>query len=230
MPLMIIDMPRVDALGAEFLRWEVATATAGRLLEINPFDEPNVQQAKDATRALLDGYTTRGQLPRRAPDATVDGIEVTFTEATRQRLGSGGPEDFLTQLRAGDYFALLAYLPPDDPTLDPVLRNLRNNVAVERQCATMLGYGPRYLHSTGQLHKGGPNTGVFIILTAPSAGDIPVPDAPYSFGVLELAQALGDFQSLDRASRRAAHVHLPDRDPGSIARLGGLLRISHQRY
>lgn len=228
-PLITIDMPRVDALGAEFFRWEVATATAGRLLDINPFDEPNVQQAKDATRALLDAYTTRGQLPRRAPDATVDGIEVTFSEVARKRLPSTAPEGFLDQLGAGDYFALLAYLPPDDPALDPVLRSIRNGVAVERRCATMFGYGPRYLHSTGQLHKGGPNTGVFLIVTAPSPADIPVPDAPYTFSVLELAQALGDFQSLDRANRRAAHVHLPDRNPASVARLAGLLRISQQQ-
>ena len=230
MPLMIIDMPHVDSLGSEFFRWEVATATAGRLLEINPFDEPNVQQAKDATRALLDAYTTRGQLPRRVPDATTDGIEVTFTEATRQRLASTGPDRFLEQIGAGDYFALLAYLPPDEPTLDPVLRSIRNSVAAERRCATMFGYGPRYLHSTGQLHKGGPNTGVFIVVTAPAPADITVPDAPYTFGVLELAQALGDFQSLDRANRRAAHVHLPDRDPASLARVARLLRISHQQY
>jgi len=227
-PLMIIDMPRVDALGAEFFRWEVATATAGRLLDINPFDEPNVQQAKDATRALLDAYTTRGQLPRRAPDTTVDGLEVTFSETTRQRLASAGAERFLEQLGADDYFALLAYLPPDDPTLDPVLRNIRDDVAVERRCATTFSYGPRYLHSTGQLHKGGPNSGVFLIVTAPATGDIPVPDAPYTFGVLEMAQALGDFQSLDRANRRAAHVHLPDRDQASLARLAGLLGISHR--
>jgi hypothetical protein len=94
----------------------------------------------------------------------------------------------------------------------------------------MLGYGPRYLHSTGQLHKGGANTGVFVIVTAPSDGDVPVPDAPYSFGVLEMAQALGDFQSLDRAERRAAHVHLPDRRPGTFARLARLLGISVASY
>jgi hypothetical protein len=90
----------------------------------------------------------------------------------------------------------------------------------------MLGYGPRYLHSTGQLHKGGANNGVFLIVTAQPENDLPVPDAPYSFGVLEMAQALGDFQSLDRANRRAAHVHLPDRSPDSLARLANLLGIS----
>jgi transaldolase/glucose-6-phosphate isomerase len=227
-PLMIIDMPRVESLGAEFFRWEVATATAGRVLEINPFDEPNVQQAKDATRALLDAYTNRGQLPRSAPDAISDGIEVTYSATTRAQLASNRFEHFLDQLRQGDYFAMLAYLPPDEPPLHAALRHIRDGVALKRRCATMLGYGPRYLHSTGQLHKGGPNTGVFVVLTASAAGDIPVPDAPYSFGVLEMAQALGDFQSLDRANRRAAHVHLPDRDPDSLVRLARLLGISHQ--
>ena len=228
-PVMTIDIPRVESLGAEFFRWEVATATAGRVLEINPFDEPNVQQAKDATRALLDAYTTHGQLPRSEPDATSEGIEVTYSAATRAQLGSDGFERFLDQLRAGDYFALLAYLPPDDPALRPALRDIRDGVAVSRGAATMLGYGPRYLHSTGQLHKGGPNNGVFLIVTAPADTDIPVPDAPYSFGVLEMAQALGDFQSLDRASRRAAHVHLPDRNPESLLRLARLLKISLQQ-
>jgi transaldolase/glucose-6-phosphate isomerase len=228
-PIMTIEMPRVESLGAEFFRWEVAAATAGRVLGINPFDEPNVQQAKDATWALLHAYTARDQLPRSEPDATSDGIEVTYSTATRAQLTSGGFEQFLDQLGPGDYFALLAYVPPDDPSLGPALRNLRDGVAVTRGCATMLGYGPRYLHSTGQLHKGGANNGVFIIVTAPAEGDIPVPDAPYSFGVLEMAQALGDFQSLDRANRRAALVHLPDRRPDTLMRLTRLLRVSFQQ-
>ena len=225
-PLMIVNMPRIDSLGAEFLRWEVATATAGRLLEINPFDEPNVQQAKDATRALLDAYTSRGQLPRRTPDFTADGIELTFSTATRDRLASKGAVDFLRQLRPGDYFALLAYLPPDDAELGPELHALRNAVALDRRCATMFGYGPRYLHSTGQLHKGGANNGVFLVVTAPADSDVPVPDAPYTFGVLEMAQALGDFQSLDRANRRAVHAHLHIRNLKSLRQLAKLLGIS----
>jgi glucose-6-phosphate isomerase len=228
-PLITIDMPRVESLGAEFFRWEVATATAGRVLGINPFDEPNVQQAKDATRALLDAYTTHGQFPRIAPDTISEGLEVTFSAATRAQLKSNGFERFLDQLRAGDYFALLAYVPPDDRALGPALRDLRDGVAVNRGCATMLGYGPRYLHSTGQLHKGGANNGVFLVITAPAEVDVPVPDAPYSFGVLEMAQAVGDFQSLDRANRRAAHVHLPNRNPHSLLRLARLLGISLQQ-
>jgi hypothetical protein len=224
-PTMTIDMPSLDALGAEFFRWEIATATAGRILEINPFDEPNVQQAKDATNALLDAYTTRGELPVPAPDIRADGVEITFSAAARAG-ASTSLDRFLGQLKPRDYFALLAYLPPDDDRFAARLTEIRNAVALNHHCATMLGYGPRYLHSTGQLHKGGANNGVFLIVTAQAENDVPVPDAPYSFAVLEMAQALGDFQSLDRANRRAAHVHLPDRSPNSMARLANLLRIS----
>jgi len=137
-----------------------------------------------------------------------------------------GLEGILEQLQPRDYFALLVYLPPDDDRFAATLVRIRNAVALNRGCATMLGYGPRYLHSTGQLHKGGANNGVFLIVTAQAENDVPVPDAPYSFGILEMAQAVGDFQSLDRANRRAAHVHLPDRSPDSMSRLANLLGIS----
>jgi glucose-6-phosphate isomerase len=225
-PMIAIDMSAMDALGAEFFRWEIATATAGRILEINPFDEPNVQQAKDATHALLDAYATRGQLSVPAPDVRADGVEITFSAAARKAGAPKGLETLVDQLKPRDYFALLAYLPPDDERFASLLIRIRNTVALNHHCATMLGYGPRYLHSTGQLHKGGANNGVFLIVTAQADNDLPVPEAPYSFGVLEMAQALGDFQSLDRANRRAAHVHLPDRSPDSMARLANLLGIS----
>ena len=222
-PLMTINMPDVQALGAEFFRWEIATATAGRILEINPFDEPNVQQAKDATQALLQAYTTRGELPIKEADSTRDGIRFALSRAARKRLGANGVDRFFTLLAPRDYFALLAYLPPDNPVFDPLLREFRNRVAAETRCATMFSYGPRYLHSTGQLHKGGPNNGVFLIITAPAEGDIPIPGAPYSFGVLEMAQALGDFQSLDDALRRVLHAHLPDRHPNTLRKLADLI-------
>lgn len=222
-PLMTIDMPDIQALGAEFFRWEIATATAGRILEINPFDEPNVRQAKEATHVLLQAYTTRGELPIKEPDSTRDGIRFTLSRAAHERLGANGVDRFLSVLAPRDYFALLAYVPPDDPVFGPVLRELRNRVAIDKRCATMFSYGPRYLHSTGQLHKGGPNTGVFVIVTAPAEADLPVPGAPYSFGVLELAQALGDFQSLDAAGRRVMHAHLPDRNVNTVKKLADLI-------
>ena len=113
----------------------------------------------------------------------------------------------------GDYFCLLAYLPADDEDFAAALQTLRDGVAVKSGCATMFGYGPRYLHSTGQLHKGGANNGVFILITAEATEDLQVPGEPFTFGVLELAQGVGDFQSLDRTDRRALHLHLPTRDP-----------------
>jgi hypothetical protein len=207
------------SLGGEFFRWEVATAAAGFLLDINPFDEPNVQQAKDATRVLLDAYTAQRRLPTPEPHASAGGVRLTLSDAAQAALGTASPLSFLQTLGRGDYFSLLAYLPSEHQDYAPVLRAACTAVGVKHGCASMLGYGPRYLHSTGQLHKGGPNTGVFVIVTAPAAEDLPIPDEPYSFGILELAQALGDFTSLDRLGRRALHVALPGRDPALLESL-----------
>ena len=211
-PLCEIEVPDQLAIGAEFLRWEIATAAAGVLMGINPFDEPNVKQAKEATRVLLDGFSTTGQLQFREPHATIDGVTLTVSAAAKRELGSAGAERFLTLLGSGDYLGLLAYLPPDRDPFDAVLREMQGTVMGTRGCATMFGYGPRYLHSTGQLHKGGANNGVFVIVTAAPDQDLAIPGEPFSFGVLEMAQALGDFESLDRERRRALHVHLPRRD------------------
>lgn len=218
-PVMTLHMPNVHALGAEFFRWEVATAAAGLLLEINPFDEPNVAQAKAATRTLLDTYTSARRLPLPEPDAIIDGVRLTLSDSARAGLTSDGPLRVLTLLQPGDYFGLLAYLPSDDPALHSILHSFRSAVAASTGCATMLGYGPRYLHSTGQLHKGGPNTGVFVIVTADPAQDLAIPGELFSFGVLERAQAAGDFNSLARAGRRVLLIHAPDRSPERLQRL-----------
>ncbi|HEY3042430.1 MAG TPA: hypothetical protein VGJ39_00290 [Vicinamibacterales bacterium] len=214
-PVGEIDLPEPSALGAEFVRWEVATAIAGALLRINPFDEPNVQQAKDATRVLLDSYIATGSLPVPAPDRAVgveipggNAITLTLSAAARMALAGRPPEAFLTLLHPGDYFGLLAYLGPD-PELAARLHALRVAVRDRTRVATMFGYGPRYLHSTGQLHKGGPNTGVFLLITATPREDIAIPGKAFSFGTLEFAQAVGDFASLETTGRRALHVHLP---------------------
>jgi transaldolase / glucose-6-phosphate isomerase len=215
-PVVEIELPELSALGAEFVRWEIATAVAGAMLDVNPFDEPNVQQAKDATRTLLDQQKGTGQLPIGPPDGTLsDGVTLALTEASREALGSSGPESILTLLARDDYFALLAYLGPD-PELAAELQELRNAVSRRTRAATMFGYGPRYLHSTGQLHKGGPNSGVFVLLTAAPDEDLPIPGESFTFATLELAQALGDFASLDTTGRRALHVHLPRPDRGLV--------------
>jgi hypothetical protein len=211
-PLADIELPELSALGAEFVRWEIATAVAGAILDVNPFDEPNVQQAKDATRRLLDQQKATGKLPIGNPEGTLSGgVTLALTEASRQGLGTSSPESILTLLARDDYFALLAYVGPD-PELAADLQDLRNAVRGRTRAATMFGYGPRYLHSTGQLHKGGPNSGVFVLLTATPDEDLQIPEEPFTFGTLELAQALGDFASLDTTGRRALHIHLPRPD------------------
>ena len=221
-PVVEIDFPDPLALGAEFMRWEIATAIAGSLLEINPFDQPNVQQAKDATKVLLAEYKTKGQLPIAGPDATVGAITLTLTAVARTALPAGGAAAALTLLHPGDYFALLAYLGPD-PALAAALQGWRRSVRDRLRVATMFGYGPRYLHSTGQLHKGGPNSGVFVLISATPAEDLAIPGEPFSFGTLERAQAIGDFASLDAAGRRGVHAHLPSQDPALIRALADAL-------
>jgi transaldolase/glucose-6-phosphate isomerase len=211
-PTASIAWNELPALGAEFVRWEVATAVAGALLQINPFDEPNVKQAKDATTTLLSTYRTKGALPQKPPDMTLDGdVTLTASRAARQRLHGRGVDGLLTLLGPGDYFGVLAYVGPDEGVAH-ALSTFRNAVRDRTRAATMSGVGPRYLHSTGQLHKGGPNTGVFVLFTAAPRVDLEIPGYPFTFGTLELAQALGDFASLDEAGRRALHVHLPAAD------------------
>jgi hypothetical protein len=152
----------------------------------------------------------------------LDGIALTRTSAAR-KAGSAAPaEALLTLLRPGDYFALLAYLGPD-AALAAELQSLRLAVRDRARVATMFGYGPRYLHSTGQLHKGGPNSGVFLLISADPREDLPLPGEPFSFGTLELAQAAGDFNSLESAGRRAVHAHLTSPDPALVATLANAL-------
>ena len=215
-PVVDIHMPDALSLGAEFFRWEIATAAAGWLLDINPFDEPNVKQAKDATDVLLRTYVAERSLPMPAAHALASGIRMTLTSAARTRLGGEPATRFLDLAQPGDYVALLAYLPPEDDDRSAMLGDARRRLGLATRCATMFGFGPRYLHSTGQLHKGGGNNGLFVILTAPSSDDLPIPGAPYSFGVLEEAQALGDFLSLDHTGRRALLLQLPGRDLATL--------------
>lgn len=216
-PIFDITMPEPTALGAEFVRWEIATAVAGALMHINPFDEPNVSQAKEATRVLLTRFKQDGQLTLPPADRADDDIRFAVTEAARLALGDRDPRAILTLLQPNDYMALLAYLGPD-PALAAALHALRMAVRDRTRHATMFGYGPRYLHSTGQLHKGGPNTGVFVLVSSLPHVDFPIPGEAFSFGTLELAQAVGDFQSLDATGRRALHIHLPDPSPALLER------------
>ncbi|MGQ0678405.1 MAG: bifunctional transaldolase/phosoglucose isomerase [Actinomycetota bacterium] len=181
-PVIEIDCDESIALGGEFFRWEFATAVAGHILRIQPFDQPDVQSAKDATKKIL-------------------------SEKARST-GFDNPAALLELLREGDYVAFLAYL-PRTAELESTLQGLRLKIRDGRRVATTVGLGPRYLHSTGQLHKGGPNTGVFFEIVEPEwAADLAIPDATYSFGQLIDAQALGDYSSLEQAGRRVARVTL----------------------
>ena len=204
------------AIGGEFYRWEVATAVAGALLGINPFDEPNVRESKALTKEMLDGG-----FPDESPVAEEDGIRL-YADGTLA--GGGSVRDWLAahlRRRAkGDYFGLLAYLHRTDAA-HRELQAIRLAVRNRRRPATTLGYGPRYLHSTGQFHKGGPNTGLFLMVTADDAAEIPIPGEPFGFSRLKQAQAVGDFHALARRGRRIVRVHLSGDVGEALRRLRG---------
>ncbi len=191
-PAVTIELGDAYDLGAEFLRWEIATAAAGAILGVNPFDEPNVRESKDNTTAVLREYLRAGRLPEPAPAGGEDGAAV----AAHFRAGS-----------PGDYAAIMAYI-QRCPEHDALLTRLRAAVRDTTRLATTAGYGPRYLHSTGQLHKGGPDTGVFLQLTADDTHDLPIPGEPYGFSTLKRAQAIGDLRALESRGRRIMRVHL----------------------
>jgi glucose-6-phosphate isomerase len=209
-PIVYRSLNDVYDLGAEFFLWEMATAFAGWRLGINPFDQPNVQESKDATKALLDKYSHEGKLPQQTPLAS-DGQLSIYSGGEPNAQTSISVSEALSRhcgkIKAGDYVALLAYV-EETPEIENALQAIRQSLRDATGCATTIGYGPRFLHSTGQLHKGGPDSGVFIQLTAPDKIDLNVPDAPYTFGILKQAQALGDFQSLIAHGRRAIQVDL----------------------
>jgi transaldolase/glucose-6-phosphate isomerase len=206
-PVVTIRLDGRLALAQEFFRWEIATAIAGAILKINPFDQPNVQESKENTKRLLQEVREKGYLPEDKADL-IDPPLSLYGQKASQTI-SAGLSHFLGQARPGDYVALLAYL-PENATTAPALENVRLRLRDTLRLATTLGYGPRYLHSTGQFHKGGPNTGLFILLTAAERDDLPVPGQPYTFGVFQQAQALGDLESLQQHGRQVVRLHLGD--------------------
>ncbi len=222
-PVVKIGLEDPYDLGAEFVRWEVATATAGAILGVNPFDEPNVTESKHNTRELLERWGDEGSLGEQAPVAEEGELAAW---AARVSSADASPSALLEALwdglSAGDYFALLAYVQQTDARQQR-LQRLRLLARERGRVATTLGYGPRYLHSTGQLHKGGPDTGAYLVLTADSAEDAAIPEAPYGFATLLRAQALGDFRALAEHGRRVLRIHIGgDFDAGLIALLNTL--------
>ena len=203
-PVVAIQLADAYDLAQEFFRWEVATAAAGAVLGINPFDQPNVQESKDNTNRLLKEFTETGKLPDEA-GMLIDG-PLSFYLPEGGTTGAQALARFLGQARPGDYVALLAYL-TEEPAVQDILEKMRRLLRDRLRLATTVGYGPRYLHSTGQLHKGGPNTGIFLELTGEDREELPIPGKGYSFKVLKRAQALGDLESLRRHGRRVGRVH-----------------------
>jgi transaldolase/glucose-6-phosphate isomerase len=232
--VVTLALPGRYELGAEFFRWEVATAVAGAILGINPFDQPDVEASKLETKALTAAYEKEGRLPVEAPFFEGEGVKLfadpenaeALQRAAAAASGTSLPslvKAHLARLSAGDYFALLAYVPMT-AAHEVTLQSARHRVRNARQVATCLGFGPRFLHSTGQAYKGGPNSGVVLQVTCDDAADLPVPGQRYTFGVVKAAQARGDFEVLAARKRRALRVHLGPDVAAGLKKLDDLVR------
>ena len=220
-PVVVRTLNNKYELGEEFFIWEFATAVAGFILGINPFDQPNVQESKDNTKALLEEYERSGGLTEQELLAEEGGLRIYSDAAMKTLLArpvlEGESEPglasvislHLANVRPGDYVALTAYV-EETPEHDRLLQDIRASIRDNLRVATTVGYGPRFLHSTGQFHKGGPPTGVFIQITADDPEDLPIPGRPYGFSVLKRAQAIGDFKSLASRNLRAIRFHAGD--------------------
>jgi transaldolase/glucose-6-phosphate isomerase len=215
-PVVRIEVDDIYDIGQEFFRWEIATAVAGSIIGINTFNQPDVEASKIATKKLTGEYEKKGSLPAETPIFEGEGVKLFTDPKNAATLKSSTPKSptlkdyfraHLDRLHAGDYFALLGYIPMTTGH-EEALQQVRTAVRDARKVATCLGFGPRFLHSTGQAYKGGPNSGVFLQITCDDAADLPVPGQKYTFGVVKAAQARGDFQVLVERERRALRVHL----------------------
>ena len=209
----VVEIVLNDALdlGREFFTWEFATAVAGAVIGINPFDQPDVEASKIVTKKITSEYESTGKLPPETPILTSDGVAVYADAANAGRLGSphdlaGALKGLLDQVKPGDYFALLGYIPMTD-THAALMTEIRLAVRAKKHVATCGEFGPRFLHSTGQAYKGGPNSGVFLQLTCDEPADLQVPGKKYTFGVVKAAQARGDLAVLDERGRRSLRLH-----------------------
>jgi transaldolase/glucose-6-phosphate isomerase len=196
------------SIGQEFFRWEFATAVAGAVMGINPFDQPDVEAAKIATRKLTEEFERSGHLPAESPILSSDGISIFSGENSSHATSlEASLLEHVDRVDRNDYFAILAYLEMS-PENQILLQKMRQSVLRRTGAATTVGFGPRFLHSTGQAHKGGANNGVFLMLTADDAEDIAVPGRRYSFAIVKDAQARGDFEVLTKRGRRVMRLHL----------------------
>jgi transaldolase / glucose-6-phosphate isomerase len=234
-PVIRLKLDDLYDLGQAFFQWEIATAVAGSVLGINAFDQPDVEASKIVTRDLTNEFEKTGSLPAEEPMLNQDGIKVFTDKANAEALQKNGAQSLGDMMRAhldriteGDYFAVLAYIPMF-PEHEAKLQEVRRQVIEAKKVATVLGFGPRFLHSTGQAYKGGPNSGVFVQITCDEPQDLQVPGQKYTFGIVKAAQARGDFQVLAHRHRRAVRIHLGDDLAKDLDRLTNLISaaLSH---
>jgi transaldolase / glucose-6-phosphate isomerase len=228
-PAVRIELQNKLALGAEFFRWELATATAGRIINVNPFDEPNVAESKKNSKDLLIEWKEKGSFGEGKPLLQDSEISVYCNEAAawmfegERKSIKAFLNKFVKLANSPDYLAMLAYF-IQTPDREKILQSIRTRLRDRLKVATTLGYGPRYMHSTGQLHKGGPNAGVMILFTYDAQEDIAIPGSDYGFATLQRAQALGDFRSLNDKNRRVIRIHLGKNVEQSLKKLESSLK------
>ena len=229
-PVVRLHLRDAYDLGAQFFLWEIATAVAGSVLGINPFDQPDVEASKIVTRTMTEQYESSGTLPVETAFARFDRMAFFADGTNAAALQAGGGATLtglikahLSRLAEGDYFALLGYVEMKAEH-ERILEGIRRMVRASKKVATCAGFGPRFLHSTGQAYKGGPNSGVFLQITCDDAADLDVPGRKYTFGVVKAAQASGDFQVLTERGRRALRVHLSGDATTALSRLGEVIR------
>jgi transaldolase / glucose-6-phosphate isomerase len=222
-PVVHIAVQEPYAIGEEFFRWEIATAVAGSIIGINAFNQPDVEASKIETRKLTSEYEAKGKLPAEKPFFEGDGVKLYADASNAEALRNGKTlagilKTHLARAGAGDYFALLGYITMNAEN-EATLQAIRHTVRDTKKLATVLGFGPRFLHSTGQAYKGGPNSGVFLQITSDDSIELPVPEQKYTFGVVKAAQARGDFAVLAERGRRALRVHLGKDVKAGLAKL-----------
>jgi transaldolase/glucose-6-phosphate isomerase len=227
-PVVRIELANIYNLGQEFFRWEIATAVAGSIIGINAFNQPDVEASKIETKKLTSEYEAKGQLPAETPFFEGSGIKLYADDKNAAALKGGSTltdvlKTHLDRVHAGDYFGVLGYITMNDAN-EKALQKSRHAARDKKKVATVLGFGPRFLHSTGQAYKGGPNSGVFLQITCDEAVDLPVPGQKYTFGVVKAAQARGDFAVLAERGRRALRVHLGKSVSKDLAKLGAALQ------
>lgn len=234
-PFININLKDLYDIGGQFYLWEYATAVMGAVIGINPFDEPNVKESKDNTAEVLKYYETNKKLPEQTPQSAINDIKIYFDKnlfskkiKSKKDINPAVKDFirfFLKLISKGDYIAIMAYIQKSE-TNDKILRKMRETLRKNFKTATTIGYGPRFLHSTGQLHKGGADNGVFIQIVSDDTKDMEIPGRPYSFGILKQAQAIGDYQSLIKHKRRVIRINIGNNIERGLNELNDLIRKS----